>query len=161
GRVEAVARELGLPTIAFSAVRGAGRDDLMKVLKTMLLEARLAAEAGLAGAPAEPEGQSAGPSSPRACADSGRHCVGRSDSRGLFQMWRNRFVCSPDAWHRPGGQRTLIRHLAAGAPTPPYGQDGPSSRRVAGALGAGPVFGVPVRPRVAGANRARLQERDR
>ncbi|MFO7311581.1 MAG: ribosome biogenesis GTP-binding protein YihA/YsxC [Bacillota bacterium] len=64
GRVEAVARDLGLPTIAFSAVSGAGRDDLMKVLKTMLLEARLAAEAGLDGAAAEPEGQGAGPSSP-------------------------------------------------------------------------------------------------
>jgi len=45
GRVDAITRELGLPTLAFSAVSGAGREDLIKVLKGMMLEERLVAEA--------------------------------------------------------------------------------------------------------------------
>ena len=39
-----IARELGLPVVAFSSVSGVGRDDVIGVLQTMLLEARLGAE---------------------------------------------------------------------------------------------------------------------
>lgn len=45
GRVEAIARELDMPAIAFSAVSGAGRSDLLQVIKGFLLESRLKAEA--------------------------------------------------------------------------------------------------------------------
>ncbi|HEY8418613.1 MAG TPA: ribosome biogenesis GTP-binding protein YihA/YsxC [Limnochordales bacterium] len=45
GRVESIARDLDLPTIAFSAVSGAGRAELVQVVKAFLLEARLRAEA--------------------------------------------------------------------------------------------------------------------
>ncbi|OUM98737.1 MAG: hypothetical protein BAA04_10100 [Firmicutes bacterium ZCTH02-B6] len=44
GRIESITKELGLPAISFSAVSGAGRDDVMRVLKTMLLEAHLERE---------------------------------------------------------------------------------------------------------------------
>ena len=36
-----MARELGLPVVAFSAATGDGREDVVHVLETMLLEARL------------------------------------------------------------------------------------------------------------------------
>jgi len=39
--VERMARELGLPVVAFSAATGDGREDVVHVLETMLLEARL------------------------------------------------------------------------------------------------------------------------
>lgn len=42
--VERAARELGLPVVAFSAQTGEGREDVIDVIKTMLLESRLAGE---------------------------------------------------------------------------------------------------------------------
>lgn len=44
GRVEAITRDLELPAIAFSSVSGAGRPELMQVLRGFLLEARLIEE---------------------------------------------------------------------------------------------------------------------
>lgn len=43
--VERMARELGLPVVTFSAASGDGRDAVIEVLQTMILEARLEAEA--------------------------------------------------------------------------------------------------------------------
>lgn len=51
--VERMARELGLPVTAFSSTTGEGRDDVMNVVQTMMLEARLGAEVGEAVAKAE------------------------------------------------------------------------------------------------------------
>lgn len=42
--VERAARELGLPVVAFSAQTGEGRDEVIEVIKTMLLEAELAGQ---------------------------------------------------------------------------------------------------------------------
>ncbi|HLT58953.1 MAG TPA: ribosome biogenesis GTP-binding protein YihA/YsxC [Limnochordales bacterium] len=82
GRVEAMARELGLPTIAFSAVSGAGRADLMQVLRGFLLEARLAAQlpAGSArGDGPDPELSDAG-HPPASDPDTGPATVQRPDA---------------------------------------------------------------------------------
>ena len=73
--VARMARELGLPVLAFSAATGEGRDDVIGVLKAMLLEARLAGEAsGVSGATggadgpdaAEGAGTDEGPGAPEA-----------------------------------------------------------------------------------------------
>lgn len=44
--VQRIANDLRLPVTAFSATSGEGRDDVVSVLRTMLLEARLVAELG-------------------------------------------------------------------------------------------------------------------
>ncbi|MBO8141787.1 MAG: YihA family ribosome biogenesis GTP-binding protein [Firmicutes bacterium] len=48
-RVEAVARELGMPALAFSAATGEGRDELIRVLRSMVDGARPRANGGRGG----------------------------------------------------------------------------------------------------------------